>query len=114
MLQILNRISKFNLSIIVVLGTLLGWYLYDPPATLCDIQVESIRGKLNKKFLRGREDGWSYRSGVNKHYEFCLESNSLGGCTRFLDRMNYYEKMMRSVPSECQGHASISKFETFS
>ena len=109
----LDRIPKFVLSLIVVLGTLLAWYLTDPPKTLCDIQVDSIRSKLNKKFLRGKEDGWSYRAGIKKHYDFCLQTNSLGGCTRFLNRMDFYEKMIRSIPSECLGHPSISKFEVW-
>lgn len=109
--QWIDRIPRFLLSVIVVVSVVVGLTLYEPKATVCEIQMQVIVKKLRKHFTYRKEDGWTYNSKVNAKYKFCIQSNSMGGCHALIQRFNYYEKQVRTIPSSCKGHESISKME---
>jgi len=105
--QWLDKVPRWLLAIIVVVGVLLFMIANEPPTSICDVQMENVSKALQKHFNSPKEDGWADDASISAKYKLCLRANSLGGCYRLLTRLNYYEKMSRSIPSQCKGHDAV-------
>lgn len=88
------------LGFIVICGLLVGLYFYDPPKGICDIQMEEITNRLNKGFFVDDHDG-SYGKSAQAALDFCFTTNSPGGCHDLFTRLNFFEKIVKSLPTEC-------------
>ncbi len=100
----LQQVPRLLLGFIVILIALFVLVFRDPPTTLCDIQMEEVKKRLVDGFLRDGSRG-KYESGINTAFDNCLKSNSPGGCFDIFSRLNYFEKQIQSVPTQCGGHA---------
>ncbi|MEM7646707.1 MAG: hypothetical protein AAF203_07355, partial [Pseudomonadota bacterium] len=96
---------KLLLGFVFLTVALLVLILRDPPKTLCDIQMEEVNQRLAKGFFVDTRDG-IYQKGVLQAFQFCLETNSPGGCFDLFNRLEYYEKQIRSIPAQCGAHPS--------
>ena len=103
--QILQRIPKLLLGAIVIVAVLLFMVFNDPPTTLCDIQMEVVNKRLASHFYTNKKEG-TYNKSVKNAFDFCMESNSPGGCYDMFSRMMYLEKQVLTIPSKCGGHTS--------
>ena len=99
---------------LVVVGVLIFMYLSEPPITICDIQLETVRKKLNKDFLRrNREKFGAHDSPVGKSYDYCLQSNSTGGCYDLFRRLIIFERQLRTLPAQCGSHEGVQAFQSW-
>jgi hypothetical protein len=101
----IKQLPKLLLGFIVILIVLLVLYFNDPPKTICDIQMQSVNASLVEGFYNNSKEG-DFGKSAKAAKIFCLSSNSPGGCRDMLSRMDYLEKQIRTIPSECGYHAS--------
>ncbi|MCB0378926.1 MAG: hypothetical protein KDD33_10575 [Bdellovibrionales bacterium] len=104
--QLLQRIPKLLLGFVVIVGVLLFLLYTDPPKTLCDIQMEGVNERLRANFYADANRG-KYNNSIKEALNLCLESNSPGGCYDLFTRYNYFEKQVRTIPTECGPHGSV-------
>ena len=116
-------IPKLLLGAIVIVLTLAVIIYNDPPTTLCDIQMQAVNKKLAGKFFStksvgrvsddstviGASTSGTYQKGVMSAFNFCIETNSPGGCYDIFNRLNYLEKQVRTIPNTCGEHSSTQK-----
>lgn len=91
---------KLLLGFILIVLTIVVLYINDPPKTICDMQMESVMEQLNKGFFAKRETGL-YGQSIESALKFCLKSNSSGGCRDMFSRLSFFEKRVKSIPTEC-------------
>ena len=94
------HLPKLFLGFVIIVLVLLAIYYNDPPKTLCDIQMEEIQKNLRRGFYANDERG-SYRKSIGDALKFCLSSNSSGGCHDLFTRFEFFEKRIRSLPTNC-------------
>ena len=112
--QFLQGLPKMLLGSLAVVGVLLFMYISEPPVTICDVQLETVRKKLNKDFLRrSREKFGAYDSPIGKSYEYCLKSNSTGGCYDLFRRLIIFERQVRTLPTQCGDHEGVQAFRSW-
>lgn len=105
------QLPKLFIGFVVILMVLIGLYLQDPPKTLCDIQMEAIEAQLMKGFYSKTKEGLFGRS-VKSAKSFCLSSNSPGGCYDLFTRLSYFEKQVKTLPTQCGPHPSANKMRS--
>ncbi len=117
----IQQLPPLLLGFIVIVVALIAFRFYDPPKTLCDVQVEAVQKRLINGFYRSlgnnrysqaaaleeaqrKADDFSRSSletSVLEAFNFCLRSNSPGGCFDMFSRLDFFEKQIRTIPTEC-------------
>ncbi len=93
-------IPRLLLGFIIIIIALVLLYYSDPPKTLCHIQMEAIQKTLVKGFYMNDRAG-SFGKSISAAFQFCLNSNSPGGCDDMFSRLHFFEKQVRTLPEEC-------------
>lgn len=120
--QFIQRVPKLLLGTIIIVGTLFFLIYNDPPKTVCDIQMEVVNKNLVGKFYTNKGSGkvnaegqliggsalGSYQKGVGSAFDFCMKTNSAGGCYDMFSRLYYLEKQTKTIPKECGDHSSTT------
>ena len=107
----IQQLPKLLLGFIVIVIVMLGLYYNEPPKGICDIQMKSIEDMLAKGFYSDARTG-KFRQSVKDAKLFCLTTNSPGGCHDLFKRLNFFEKRIRTLPTECGGHLSAAKMRS--
>ena len=102
----IQNLPKLLLGLIIVIITLIALHYLKPPKTLCDIQMEAIQESLSKGFYVDDRSG-SFRKFIGDAFQFCLKSNSPGGCYDMFNRFRFFEKQVRTLPEKC-GSSEVS------
>ena len=108
MLQKILDLPKLLLGTFAVLATMVFLYFNDPPKTLCDVQMEAVNKSLSVGFF-SKKGPIKFQQGVMDAFNFCMEANSPGGCYDIFERLRFFEKQVRTIPSSCGGHKSVEK-----
>lgn len=106
--QVRNLISQLPplfLGFVVIVVFLIAYRMYEPPVSLCDVQMQSVNENLKEGFLINPHKS-KYERDIQYAYDFCLKTNSAGGCSDVLRRYNYFEKQIRNIPSSCGEEAA--------
>lgn len=119
--NLIQQLPPLLLGFIVIVVVLIGFRFYDPPKTLCDVQAEAVKKRLvngfysslgNNRYSQAaaleeaqrQADDFSrssLESSVLEAFNFCLRSNSAGGCYDMFSRLDFFEKQIRTIPTEC-------------
>lgn len=123
---LIQRIPKLLLGTLALFATLIFMVFNDPPTTVCDIQMKAVNEKLSGYFftnsdmgtigedglVRGGSRQGSYKRGIMDAFGFCLKTNSPGGCYDMFQRLDYFEKQIRTIPSQCGTHPSTASVKS--
>jgi len=119
--NLIQQMPPLLFGFVVIVAVLIGFRFYDPPKTLCDVQAEAVQKRLANGFYRSlgnnknsqaasleevqrNSDDFSrssLESSVIEAFNFCLSSNSPGGCFDMFSRLDFFEKQIRTIPTEC-------------
>ena len=102
-----KQLPQLLIGFVVVLATLVFLYFNDPPTSLCDVQMEAINELLADGFYSDESYG-SYGRSVKSAKNFCITSNSPGGCHDLFSRLIYFEKQIRTLPTKCGAHEAAA------
>lgn len=97
-----QQMPKLMMGFLMIIASIVGLYYYDPPKTICDLQMEAVMAQLKRGFFSNKTTG-SFGQGIDAALKFCMKTNSSGGCNDMFNRLNYFEKQVKSVPTECGG-----------
>ena len=104
----IQRMPSLLLGFLIILAVVIGLRLFDPPKTLCDVQMEVVTKKLNEKVYVDASDG-TYNKGIAAALDFCITTNSPGGCYDIFKRIETLEDAVGTLPDECGQHDSTER-----
>jgi hypothetical protein len=123
----LSQIPPLLLGFVVIVVFIVAYRIYEPPISVCDIQMQAVQQSLAQGFYQSL-DGGKYSSvlllermqkgdslrnsslskGIYKAFDECLLTNSKGGCLDIFRRFSFFEKQMRNIPTECGSHSATT------
>lgn len=106
----IQRMPKLLLGFLVILATLVGLRFYNPPLSICQVQMEEVQARLGKGFYQDSTSGL-YGQSVLSAFDFCVSSNSAGGCYDMFQRLRYFEQQVKTLPEHCGSHVSAEPIE---
>ncbi len=89
-----------------LLIALVGLSIYDPPKTICDVQMDEVNSRLVKGFYQDNSEGL-YGQSIKDAFDFCISTNSPGGCFDMFTRLTFFEKQIKTIPENCGSHTKI-------
>ncbi len=95
-------LPKGVIGVLGVVGGLLFLVMWDPPKTVCDIQLEIFRKNQNKFLYKRTKKGIDFNPEFEKFIAKCAYSNSMGGCFEFFGKLRALNRDLKAMPSECQ------------
>ena len=105
--QYLARLPKSVLGLIGIIGGLALLLVWDPPKTVCDIQLEifkkSQNGFLYQQLKEGSSSKLKIKPQVERQIAKCAYANSMGGCFEYFNHLKKLNRDLRSIPRECSG-----------
>ncbi len=105
-----QRLPKLLVGFSVLLIVLVGLYFYDPPQSICDVQMEEVNARLLNGFYSDKSEGL-YGQAVVTAFEFCTRTNSPGGCYDMFTRLDFLEKQVKTIPEKCGTHPTLESIK---
>lgn len=98
--DVIRQMPPLLLGFLIIALFVVFYRYYDPPVTFCQVQMEAVQERLAVGFYKN-PDRAHYDQAVNAAFDFCLSTNSAGGCLDMFSRLDYFEKQIRTLPSSC-------------
>lgn len=112
-LQKLQRLPQLLIGFLVLSGALLFMSYYDPPRSLCELQMQEVEKHLLKGFYSVNHRSGGFEGRLKTAYQKCLSTNSAGGCLDMFSRFGHLASSVKNLPSECGQHPSTQKVQRF-
>jgi hypothetical protein len=94
--------------VLAIGAIVIGFFLiriYDPPRTVCDVQMELFR-EAQKSFLyKESKSPLAKPSRVNELYDLCLSEAGPGSCFELFEGLKKFTADLRNMPDECATRA---------
>jgi hypothetical protein len=100
--QLLNRLPKTMLALLVIVVGFVVIVVSDPPRTVCDSQLELFQQQQSEFLYGGKDSSGKNRPAlVKKLYTTCQETNSPGGCFEYFLRLKKLNQDLDLIPKHC-------------
>ncbi len=97
-----NQLSKGTLAALVIGAGILFLLIYDPPRSVCDIQVDTFRQSQDRFLYPQKKGVVEMRPEFDRLIDHCRGTNSPGGCYEFFLQMRTMVADMNKVSRECR------------
>ena len=104
----LHSIPKFLLVVLLLFSGVLLVILYDPPQSVCDLQMEVYK-ENNQAFLFPSKKSEKSMSHFQSSIKDCQKNNTPGGCYTLFSYVYRLIRSFRSVDSEC--HTKLTQLK---
>lgn len=101
--QFFANLPKPVLAFLAILGTILFLYVFDPPKTVCDIEVEAQRGSLDGLLYAVKtKDKQTFPPALSAHKESCQLGGSAGACLEYFETLKQVVGTIQNGTIECR------------
>ncbi len=106
----LSQIPKEILAIVILVGGLIVFMLFDPPKTQCDVQIDLFKKSQGDFVFAQETKSGSRPADFEKFLSRCQEANGPGGCYELFQHLKQFNHDFNAVPEQCQAKvASITE-----
>jgi hypothetical protein len=104
--QFLNALPKSTLAVLAIAGGLLLLILFDPPHTVCDVQLALFKDSEKYFLYTVKQKGFSRPPDIREMLELCRTSNSPGGCYELFGKLKQMARDLQNVSQSCSDEAA--------
>jgi hypothetical protein len=97
-----NSLPKPVLAILVIIAALIFFMLNDPPHTVCDVQVENLKGALKGQLFPATVNKNRIPPLIVRAQEACQQGNSSGSCFEYFSILRKAARDIKNYSSDCR------------
>ena len=102
--------SQSTLVFLGLLGGVLVIFMLNPPHTPCHSQLSELTSQHTPFFILDKSSKFQEKTGYQKSFESCQESNNSGACLRLFNGVKNLVSTLEALPQDCSNLCRQKEF----